>query len=107
VLRQFIRRGKAELPGKVCHLAFGRRKLLLALVDRYGSTLKALPRVSGLDKTGASAALGSMCGGCISQANTKISQKDYASRKGLSNDIVDVMAVAETLGAEETFVGSR
>ena len=43
----------------------------------------------------------------MSQANADISQKDYPSRKGLSNGLVDVVAVAETLGAEEASTGSH
>ena len=93
--------------GKACRLAFGRRKLFSARVDRCRSTFKALPRFSGLDKTGASAALGSVCEDCMSQANMKISQKDCPSYKGLSDGLVDVTAVAEMLGAEEAFAGSH
>ena len=40
----------------------------------------------------------------MSHANMKISQKDCPSCKGLSNGLVDVTAVAETLGAEEASV---
>jgi hypothetical protein len=69
--------------------------------------IKALSRFSGLDETGASEVLGLLCEDCMSQTNMKISQKDHPSCKGLSNGLVDVMAVAETLDAEEAFAGSH
>jgi hypothetical protein len=58
-------------------------------------------------RLGASEVLRSVCEDCISQANMKISQKDYPSCKRLSNDLVHVMEVAETLDAKEALAGSH